>query len=278
MPVQHRAPRHAAPRDLSRGRAAVLPGVLIAVVGTAFAGLAAMPASAAGVAASNGSASASALAGPPQESSDLGVTEELAEELAGTDSSAGTSGTADTGVGAGRPAAPAPVVEQQVNVALGAALAEGLEVANRPPPAPERASRSRTDPVTGKHVSFARPGTGRLTSQYGRRWGRLHAGIDLAAGVGAPIFAVTDATVLSAGSEGGYGRAIRLLHDDGTTSVYGHLSQIHVSDGERVQAGEQIGEEGNTGHSTGPHLHFEIRVEGTPVDPRAWLRERGVDL
>jgi murein DD-endopeptidase MepM/ murein hydrolase activator NlpD len=82
---------------------------------------------------------------------------------------------------------------------------------------------------------------------------------------------------MSAGSEGGYGRAIRLLHDDGTVSVYGHLSQILVSDGARVEAGEQIGEEGNTGHSTGPHLHFEIRIGGTPVDPMDWLRERGID-
>jgi murein DD-endopeptidase MepM/ murein hydrolase activator NlpD len=172
------------------------------------------------------------------------------------------------------------VVEQQVNVALGTALAQGLEVANRPPPPapPERASRSRTDPVSGQQVSFVRPATGRLTSQYGRRWGRLHAGVDLAAGVGAPVFAVTDGTVTSAGSEGGYGRTIRLLHGDGTVSVYGHLSQLLVGEGQRVQAGEQIGEEGNTGQSTGPHLHFEIRVEGAPVDPRAWLRERGVDL
>jgi len=275
LPVQHRAPRHAAPRDFSRGRAAVLPGVLIAVVGTAFAGLAAMPASA-GVASDTGSVSAAAPAGPPQETSDLGATELTADEVAGTHTSAGTGVPA-----ADVPVAPVPVVEQQVNVTLGHALAEGLEVANRPPPPPPppaRASRSRTDPVTGKEVSFARPGTGRLTSQYGRRWGRLHAGIDLAAGVGAPVFAVTHATVLSAGYEGGYGRAVRLLHDDGTTSVYGHLSQTLVSDGERVEAGKQIGKEGNTGHSTGPHLHFEIRVEGTPVDPRAWLRERGVDL
>ena len=243
----------------------MLPGVLMAVVGTAFAGLAAMPAAAAGVEAGRGSLSAAPLDGPPQESTELVVSSDAAavEE----------------------PAEQEPVeqepVEQQVNVALGAALAEGLEVANRPPPPPPppaRASRSRTDPVTGEQASFARPGTGRLTSQYGRRWGRLHAGVDLAAGVGAPIFAVTDATVLSAGWEGGYGRAIRLLHGDGTTSVYGHLSQVLVSDGERVAAGQQIGEEGNTGQSTGPHLHFEIRVGDTPVDPRAWLSERGVDL
>jgi murein DD-endopeptidase MepM/ murein hydrolase activator NlpD len=246
------------------------------VVGSALAGLAAMPTmpASAGVSADTGGLSAAATTGPPQESSDLGGTGQPSGEVAGSDSAAGTSGSP-----AEEPVARVPVVAQSVNVALGTALAEGLAVANRPPPPPPpaRASRSRTDPVTGEEVSFARPGTGRLTSQYGRRWGRLHAGIDLAAGVGAPIFAVTDATVMSAGSEGGYGRAIRLLHDDGTVSVYGHLSQILVSDGARVEAGEQIGEEGNTGHSTGPHLHFEIRIGGTPVDPMDWLRERGID-
>jgi hypothetical protein len=126
---------------------------------------------------------------------------------------------------------------------------------------PARASRDRgpaaapDEDEEGDEVGdrlFARPGVGRLTSSYGRRWGRLHAGIDLASGVGSPVRAVTNATVLSAGWEGGYGRCIRLIASDGTVFVYGHLSSISVSDGERVSAGERIGSEGNTGHSTGP--------------------------
>jgi murein DD-endopeptidase MepM/ murein hydrolase activator NlpD len=124
---------------------------------------------------------------------------------------------------------------------------------------------------------FVRPGTGRLTSGYGARWGRLHAGIDLAAGVGAPISAVAAGTVASAGNEGGYGRAVRLQHDDGTVTVYAHMSQLLVTVGQRVTAGTYLGLEGSSGHSTGPHLHFEVRVGGRPVDPAPWLRARGVD-
>jgi murein DD-endopeptidase MepM/ murein hydrolase activator NlpD len=241
LPPQARA-RHAAPP--SRPRAVLLPGVLLAAAGFAFAGLAAFPASAADVAPRVTAAAA------------LQPVELPAPE----------------------PAAPA-------NVALGKALTLGLAEANKPKPAPERASRDRdaaaADADEDSQVSdrlFVRPGTGRLTSSYGRRWGRLHAGIDLARGVGSPVMAVTNATVLSAGWEGGYGRCIRLIASDGTVFVYGHLSSISVSQGERVSAGERIGKEGNTGQSTGPHLHFEVRINGTPVNPASWLRKRGVAL
>jgi len=127
-------------------------------------------------------------------------------------------------------------------------------------------------------ADFVRPGTGRLTSPYGPRRGRLHGGIDLAAGMGAPIRAVTKGTVLSAGTEGGYGRTIRLRHADGVESVYAHLSTLGVSKGDKVAAGEQIGREGNTGQSTGPHLHFEIRINNAPVNPVPWLAKRGVKI
>jgi murein DD-endopeptidase MepM/ murein hydrolase activator NlpD len=178
--------------------------------------------------------------------------------------------------------APQEPSTEQANVTLSSALEQGLAVANKPEPTPpplEKASRSRTseeeaEPATEK--LFVRPGAGRLTSPYGRRWGRLHAGIDLAAGMGSPIRAVTNATVLSAGTESGYGRVVRLVHSDGTVTVYAHMSSILVSKGERVSAGQQVGREGNTGRSTGPHLHFEVRVNGTPVNPVTWLRKRGV--
>ena len=85
-------------------------------------------------------------------------------------------------------------------------------------------------------------------------------------------------TVKSAGWEGGYGRAVRIVHGDGTVTVYAHMSRLLVSDGERVSAGQQVGKEGNTGQSTGPHLHFEVRINGTPVNPLTWLRKRGVDI
>ena len=187
-------------------------------------------------------------------------------------------------------AAPVPA-----NVELYSALSQGLAVANKPKPkppvparpAPAKASRDRSpadaaaaDATVQGLASrgFARPGTGRLTSGYGRRWGRLHAGIDLASGIGSPVRAVAAGRVESAGWEGGYGRAVRITHSDGTVTVYGHMSALLVDSGERVEAGQLIGREGNTGHSTGPHLHFEVRVNGTPVNPLPWLRKRGISL
>nr|MDQ3612450.1 M23 family metallopeptidase [Actinomycetota bacterium] len=119
---------------------------------------------------------------------------------------------------------------------------------------------------------------GKLTSGYGRRWGRLHAGIDLAAGSGAPIRAAAAGTVRSAGTEGGYGRSVRIVHSDGTETLYAHNSSLLVGTGEKVKAGQQIAREGSSGNSTGPHLHFEVRINGVPVDPAAWLRKRGVSV
>ena len=80
----------------------------------------------------------------------------------------------------------------------------------------------------------------------------------------------------SAQVERGYGKCVRLLHADGTVSLYAHLSALSVTQGQVVQAGDLLGEEGNTGNSTGPHLHFEVRTGGTPIDPAQWLRGRGV--
>jgi len=184
------------------------------------------------------------------------------------------------------PAALATVdVPPPANVELMGTLTQGLAEANkpspRPPPAPARASRDRApavEPPVAPGPQFARPSDGALTSVYGRRWGRLHAGIDLAAGSGSPIRAAAAGTVSSAGTEGGYGRTVRVVHPDGTMTVYAHMSQLLVSTGQRVEAGEQIGQEGSTGRSTGSHLHFEVRVDGAPVDPLAWLRARGVSV
>ena len=170
------------------------------------------------------------------------------------------------------------------NRELAGALALGLAEANKPPPgpspAPERASRDRQAPeaAAGTDGRYARPGIGVLTSSFGRRWGRLHAGIDLAAGTGSPVRAAAAGTVTTSGSESGYGRAIRILHSDGTVTVYGHMSKLIAGEGQRVEAGELIGLEGNTGQSTGPHLHFEVRVDGSPINPVSWLRQRGISI
>ena len=122
-------------------------------------------------------------------------------------------------------------------------------------------------------LGFSWPAAGKLTSRFGRRWGRMHKGIDIAGPVGTPINAAADGTVISAGwNSGGYGNLVELKHSDGTTTRYGHNSRLSVSVGQTVRQGQQLAEMGSTGHSTGSHLHFEIRpTGGTAVNPIAHL-------
>ena len=111
------------------------------------------------------------------------------------------------------------------------------------------------------------PAQGPVTSGFGQRWGRLHAGIDIGAPTGAPIYAAKGGVVSYAGVMGGYGNIIVLDHGGGMTTRYAHQSQLGASVGQTVGAGEQIGHVGSTGNSTGPHLHFEVRVNDSPQDP-----------
>jgi len=112
----------------------------------------------------------------------------------------------------------------------------------------------------------------RYTSGFGTRWGRLHAGTDFAAPVGTPIYAPADGVVTYAGWQSGYGRLIKIKHEFGIETRYGHLSAIKVKVGQRVSRGERIGDMGNSGRSTGPHLHYEIRVSGKPIDPMIYIK------
>ena len=122
------------------------------------------------------------------------------------------------------------------------------------------------------------PASGRISSGFGQRWGRMHQGIDVANDYGTPIHAVMDGTVINAGPAQGFGNWVVIKHDGGEVSVYGHMRDYSVSVGERVMAGQQIATIGSEGQSTGPHLHFEIHPDGTtPVDPQAWLREQGIN-
>jgi murein DD-endopeptidase MepM/ murein hydrolase activator NlpD len=116
------------------------------------------------------------------------------------------------------------------------------------------------------------------SSAYGWRWGRMHAGVDLAAPQGTPIYAMHAGTVVLSRWEGGYGYAVIIDHGDGVKSLYGHTSQLLVSEGQEVSAGERIALVGNTGFSFGPHLHLEVHINDAPVEPVAWLNERDVDL
>jgi murein DD-endopeptidase MepM/ murein hydrolase activator NlpD len=122
------------------------------------------------------------------------------------------------------------------------------------------------------------PAEGMLTSGYGfrrnpfggRQW-RHHSGIDIGGQRGYPVYAAADGTVTLADWDGGYGRAIRLDHGYGLSTLYGHMSRLLVRAGDRVQAGQKIGLMGSTGRSTGPHLHFEVHVDGHPADPFDYL-------
>lgn len=125
---------------------------------------------------------------------------------------------------------------------------------------------------------FSLPAKGAFTSGFGSRWGTMHRGIDIAAPIGSPIYAVADGTVVEAGPAQGFGLWVRIRHDDGTISIYGHMYDFFVSQGERVPAGMQIARIGNRGDSTGPHLHFEIVQNGQHVDPQAWLALHGLSL
>lgn len=129
----------------------------------------------------------------------------------------------------------------------------------------------------GRTVVF--PTTGRFTSPFGPRWGTMHQGIDIANNIGTPIYAVMDGTVVNAGGAQGFGQWVRIRHDNGEYSVYGHVESFNVSVGQRVAAGDQIATMGNRGQSTGPHLHFEIRPnESTPVDPVTWFAAQGINV
>lgn len=112
----------------------------------------------------------------------------------------------------------------------------------------------------------------RFTSGFGQRWGRLHAGTDFAGPIGVPIYATADGVVTHAGWSSGYGRLVKIQHEFGIETRYAHQSRLDVKVGQRVSRGQQIGAIGNSGRSTGPHLHYEVRVGGKPVNPMIYIR------
>ena len=148
---------------------------------------------------------------------------------------------------------------------------DGLQAVSADLAAKIRAAQAHS---TVQHVSgagFIWPVNAPITSPFGWRWGRMHEGIDLGAAYGTPIAAAASGVVIYAGWEGGYGNLTVIDHGGGLATAYGHQSRIAVSVGQSVSQGETIGYVGSTGHSTGPHLHFEVRVNGQAVDPLGYL-------
>lgn len=142
-----------------------------------------------------------------------------------------------------------------------------------PPPPPPNPSAPSGTSATG----FQWPVSGTVTSEYGYRihpiFGtrRLHAGMDISGPTGTAIWAAKGGSVIYAGWRGGYGNAVIINHGGGVTTLYAHQSEMLVSVGDQVGRGDVIGKVGSTGNSTGPHLHFEVRINGTATDPRPYL-------
>ena len=158
---------------------------------------------------------------------------------------------------------------QETTADLSAQLSSALEFAKQ---------RAAAD-AASRAPQAAKPAEGSFTSGFGARWGTNHNGADIANAIGTAIRAVKDSTVIDAGPASGFGNWVRVKHDNGDITVYGHIATIDVSVGDRVTAGQKIAGMGNEGFSTGPHLHFEIHPNGPgPIDPVPWLRDPGIEI
>jgi len=133
------------------------------------------------------------------------------------------------------------------------------------------AATSGSPPPSGDGSGFAWPVSGTVVSPFGMRWGRLHAGIDIAAPTGTPVVASASGRVAYAGSMSGYGLIVVIQHAGSIATAYAHNSSLAVAPGQSVSRGQVIASVGCTGHCYGPHVHFEVRVNGTPVDPMGYL-------
>ncbi|WP_232717951.1 M23 family metallopeptidase [Gordonia metallireducens] len=203
--------------------------------------------------------------------SQVGAGDDASTNTATTNAAAVNDATAPVDLGPG--VATASPVTDQMNVftdQLGVGAKMAAEEAQR-----EALARRPlyTSPIPLGQYSF--------TSAFAMRWGTMHGGIDLAAPLGTPIHAVTDGVVIKAEPASGYGHWVQVRADDGTVTMYGHMSSsgVLVSAGQKVTAGDVIALVGNEGFSFGPHCHFEVWKDGnTKIDPVPWLASKGVKL
>ena len=153
---------------------------------------------------------------------------------------------------------------EQIRAAQSAAAPDPVEPSSTP------VTSTAADGIPSTH-GLVWPVSGPVVSGFGMRWGRMHEGIDIAAPTGTPIRAAAGGSVISAGWQSGYGNLVVIDHGGGLATAYAHQSGMVVGAGQGVVQGQVIGYVGCTGHCYGPHLHFEVRVNGAPVDPLAYL-------
>ncbi|GAB4080761.1 peptidoglycan DD-metalloendopeptidase family protein [Modestobacter muralis] len=189
-------------------------------------------------------------------------------------------------------AAAAAAAEQDRGAAVAAAAATERARSAAAAAAPVEEASGATAPAERGNQAASRgsgrtaagtgiPTTGRVTSCYGDRWGTTHYGVDIAAPIGTPIYAPEAGVVLQAGPASGFGLAVYLQHADGSITLYGHISSYSVAAGQQVSEGQEIAQVGNTGQSTGPHLHFEVHQGGlyqNRTNPVPWLAARGLSV
>lgn len=189
----------------------------------------------------------------------------------------GSLGDAQAAFGVGGDSSVAPEILTVTRTTDGTVEAQKLTNSERMTAA--RAQRVAAEQAEAARPKFVKPAEGSFTSGFGSRWGTTHYGVDIANRIGTPIRAVADGVVVEAGAASGFGLWVRVQHQDGTISVYGHVDTYSVREGQRVKAGEQIARMGNRGYSTGPHLHFEIWDQsGRKLNPLPWLSQRGISL
>ena len=145
------------------------------------------------------------------------------------------------------------------------------EIIITPPQAEIVLEGTKPRPRTMAYGVFYWPSSGRITSRFGPRWGERHSGIDIASSIGTPIKASDGGVVRFTGWSGNYGKLVIIDHENGYSTYYGHCNTIKVKKGQRVARGDVIATVGQTGRTTGPHLHFEVRKNGVPVNPLNYI-------
>ncbi|RKT78327.1 murein DD-endopeptidase MepM/ murein hydrolase activator NlpD [Terracoccus luteus] len=292
---RHRPVTPASPSSSSRGRRLVVPIALVAT--TVAGGLVIRQAGAAtlGAEAAGGTA---VVAGQSPDAARVaaaagdrgaGASRDTARSALAALSSAGTA-AGDEADEAATAAAAAAKKEAAAKAAAQAAAKKAAEKKARKEAADKaaaaraaqaRAARAAEAKARQNSHRWVPPVSGyNLTSGYGFRWGKMHPAQDLAVGVGSKVRALSSGTVVFAGWDStGYGNLVRIQYWDGTVSYMAHNSRLLVSVGESVEPGQLVAYSGNTGNSTGPHVHLEIHPDGGgAVAPRAWLAARGVNL